>query len=95
MPEMCFRIRWPNGKVETCYSPSLVVKDFFSPGESYPLSDFLQRSRTAFGIASRRVEEKYGFPCSLAADQLARIETATQAFAGIPDARIAIDAFEE
>lgn len=95
MPEMRFHIRWPNGTVETCYSPSLVVKDFFSPGESYALADFLQRSRTAFGIASRRVEEKYGFPCSLAAEQLARIEAAAQAFAGIPEARIAIDAFEE
>ena len=95
MPEIQFRIRWPNGTVETCYSPSLVVKDFFSPGESYPLADFLQRSRTAFGIASQRVEEKYGFPCSRAAEQLARIETAAKAFASIPTARIAIDAFEE
>ena len=40
MPEMRFHIRWPDGAVETCYSPSLVVKDFFSPGESYPLADF-------------------------------------------------------
>jgi uncharacterized repeat protein (TIGR04042 family) len=95
MPEMQFRIRWPNGTVETCYSPSLVVKDFFSPGESYPLADFLQRSRTAFGIASQRVEEKYGFPCSRAAEQLARIEAAAKTFAGLPAARIAIDAFEE
>ena len=95
MPEMRFHIRWPNGAAEICYSPSLVVKDFFSPGESYPLADFLQRSRTAFGIASRRVEEKYGFPCSRAANQLARIEAAARAFADIPEARIAVDAFEE
>jgi uncharacterized repeat protein (TIGR04042 family) len=95
MPEIRFRIRWPDGKVETCYSPSLVVKDFFSPGETYALADFLQRSRTAFGIASKRVEEKYGFPCSRAADQLDRIETAAQPFAGMPAARIAVDAFEE
>jgi len=26
MPEMRFRIRWPDGVAETCYSPSLVVK---------------------------------------------------------------------
>ena len=26
MPEMRFFIRWPDGKAETCYSPSLVVK---------------------------------------------------------------------
>ena len=35
MPEMLFRIRWPDGTAEDCYSPSLVIKDFFAPGESY------------------------------------------------------------
>ena len=60
MPEMRFVIRWPDGVVESCYSPSLVVKEFFAPGESYPLADFVERSRTALHIASERVEAKYG-----------------------------------
>ena len=35
----------------TCYSPSLVIKDFFAVGQSYPLPDFLRRSREALTIA--------------------------------------------
>ena len=95
MPEMRFFIRWPDGKAETCYSPSLVVKDFLSPGKTYPLADFVERSRTALTIASDRVEEKYGWPCSRAEAQRARIETAAKAFAKVPDPRVTVDAFEE
>jgi uncharacterized repeat protein (TIGR04042 family) len=95
MPEMHFRIRWPDGTPETCYSPSLVVKDYLAPGESYPLTDFLARSRTALRIASERVNAKYGHPCSRALAQLARIESAANVFANVPDACVAVDAFEE
>jgi uncharacterized repeat protein (TIGR04042 family) len=95
MPEMRFHIRWPDGTPETCYSPSLVIKDYFSVGADYPLADFLERSRTALAIASDRVKAKYGMPCRRALAQLARIETAAGAFAGIPDARVAIDGFDE
>jgi uncharacterized repeat protein (TIGR04042 family) len=95
MPEMRFLIRWPDGTAEACYSPSLVVKDYLSPGESYPLADFLVRSRTALNIASERVKAKYGFACSSAMDQLARIETAARTFSHLPDARVSVDAFEE
>ena len=52
MPEMRFRIRWPDGRLETCYSPSLVVKDYLVEGESYTLADFLDRSRAALSIAA-------------------------------------------
>ena len=95
MPEMRFRVRWPNGMVEECYSPSLVVKDFLSVGESYPLADFLGRSRAMFNIANDRVRAKYGYACSQAVTQLARIETAAGAFGDVPDARVTVDAFEE
>jgi uncharacterized repeat protein (TIGR04042 family) len=95
MPEMRFLIRWPDGSAEACYSPSLVVKDYLSPGEGYALADFVARSRTALNIASERVEEKYGWPCSRAMAQLARIETAAGAFSALPDARVAVDVFEE
>jgi uncharacterized repeat protein (TIGR04042 family) len=95
MPEMRFHIRWPDGTPETCYSPSLVIKDYFSVGADYPLADFLERSRTALAIASDRVKAKYGMPCRRALAQLARIETAAGAFTGISDARVAIDGFDE
>lgn len=58
MPEMRFVVRWPDGRRESCYSPSLVIKDFLREGESYPVSDFLQRSREALQIASERVKAK-------------------------------------
>jgi uncharacterized repeat protein (TIGR04042 family) len=95
MPEMRFLIRWPDGRAESCYSPSLVVKDYLVPGETYPLPDFIERSRAMLNIASERVRAKYGFACSSAMDQLARIETAAAAFAHLPDARVTVDGFEE
>jgi uncharacterized repeat protein (TIGR04042 family) len=95
MPEMRFCIRWPDGTAETCYSPSLVIKDYFSVGESYPLADFLARSRAALNIANERVRAKYGFACSQAITQLARIESAATAFGDDADARVTVDAFEE
>jgi uncharacterized repeat protein (TIGR04042 family) len=95
MPEMRFSIRWPDGTAESCYSPSLVIKDFFAPGETYTLEEFVARSRTALNIASERVKAKYGFACSSALDQLARIETAAKSFAHLPEARVRVDAFEE
>jgi uncharacterized repeat protein (TIGR04042 family) len=95
MPEMRFRIRWPDGSVESCYSPSLVIKDYFAVGADYALTDFLARSRTALGIASERVRAKYGISCSRALAQLVRIETMASAFTGDPGARVAVDAFDE
>lgn len=74
MPEIHFQIQWPDGFEETCYSPSLIVKDYFIPNNNYDLDDFVERSRTALNIASDRVQVKYGFPCSLALGQLQKIE---------------------
>jgi uncharacterized repeat protein (TIGR04042 family) len=95
MPEMRFRIRWPDGSSETCYSPSLVIKDYFSVGTAYPLADFLERSRVALGIASERVKAKYGMCCRRAMAQLARIEATAETFTNLPDPRVAVDGFDE
>jgi uncharacterized repeat protein (TIGR04042 family) len=95
MPEMRFFVRWPDGAAEACYSPSLVIKDYFAPGETYPLAEFLARSRVALNIASERVRAKYGRPCSRALAQLARIESAADAFANVRDARVTVEAFRE
>ena len=80
MPEIQFQIQWPDGSQETCYSPSLVVKDYLMVETSYTLEDFLARSRTALQTASQRVQEKYGFPCSLALGQLQRLEAQSARF---------------
>ncbi len=95
MPEMQFDIAWPDGVRETCYSPSLVIKAFLEPGQTYLVADFLERSRTALSIASDRVQVKYGMPCSRALGQLARIEQAARRFAGMPEARIAVLSFHD
>ena len=86
-------ITWPDGHSEECYSPSLVIRDFLAEGESYSVADFLDRSRKALTIASDRVEAKYGYPCSLARGQLARIEHAAGAYLPDADARIRCETF--
>lgn len=79
MPEIRFQVQWPDGDQETCYSPSLVVKDYFEVGKQYALEDFTQRSREAFTIASDRVQAKFGYPCGLAIGQLESILAKAQA----------------
>ena len=61
MPEINFQIQWPDGTKQNCYSPSLIVKKYFTPGETYELTEFVEKSRTALNIASDRVKEAYGF----------------------------------
>jgi glycosyltransferase-like protein/uncharacterized repeat protein (TIGR04042 family) len=90
MPVMHFRIQWPDNREDNCYSPSQVVSDFFTPGETYPVDDFVSRAREALNIASERVREKYGFACSAAMDQLAKIEVDAERFMGEPDARVKV-----
>ena len=75
MPEINFKIQWPDGTEQNCYSPSLVVKKYFNPGETYKLEEFIEKSRTALNIASDRVQKAYGFPCSRALGQIQQIES--------------------
>jgi len=32
MPEIYFRVRWPHGEIQRCYSPSTVIEEFSSSG---------------------------------------------------------------
>jgi uncharacterized repeat protein (TIGR04042 family) len=81
MPEMHFRVEWPNGEVARCYSPSYVVEEHLSVGEAYPVDEFVRRARTALEIGSERVQARYGFACSSAIDQLRVIEATAAALA--------------
>jgi len=92
MPELYFHVRWPDGETQRCYSPSTVIEDYLTPGGVYELGEFVERSRTALGIASDRVREKYGFTCTGALDQLARIEETAAAYASFEGARVAVEA---
>lgn len=80
MPEMRFRVRWPDERESVCYSPSLIIKEYFVPGEAYAVEEFVRRSREALGIASERVKQKYGFYCTGAMGQLAEIEATAAGF---------------
>lgn len=80
MPAMHFHLRWPDRSETRCYSPSLVIKDYLVPGSTYPLPEFLARSREALHIASERVRAKFGYACSMAMDQLAQIEATAERF---------------
>ncbi|MBD1833399.1 hypothetical protein H6F61_12085 [Cyanobacteria bacterium FACHB-472] len=61
MPEIRFH-QLTDGYPETCCSPSLVVKAYFTPNSDYALDAFVERSRTTLKISSDRVQAKYGRP---------------------------------
>lgn len=87
MPEVRFRIRWPDGAVEECYSPSSIVTEYLASGADYTVADFMGRARSALHQASRRVEQIYGRPCGLALGQIAQLENHYKT-AGFPDTAI-------
>jgi uncharacterized repeat protein (TIGR04042 family) len=94
MPEVNFRVRWPDQSQTLCYSPSSTIKTAFVVGEPYSLDEFLQRSRAALSLASDRVQQKYGYFCSSAMQQLEQIERRAAQFAGDEQARIVVESFE-
>lgn len=80
MPEMSVVVRWPDGREQDCYSPSLVMHDHLAEGTSYTVSDFQQRATHALGIASDRVKAKYGFACTSAAATTHQIAAAAASY---------------
>jgi len=88
MPEIRFQVAWPDNSEDSCYSPSLVVKEYFEPNKEYDLVDFVERSRAALNIASDRVKAKYGFPCGLALGQLQEIEAKAAMFAQLDKPKV-------
>ncbi|MEM9079666.1 MAG: hypothetical protein AAGC74_03135 [Verrucomicrobiota bacterium] len=60
MPETPFTIQLPDGSDRTFYSPSSVVKKFFTPGQTLSVSDFLSSATKALTEANNRVREKFG-----------------------------------
>jgi len=80
MPEMTVTVRWPDGRVADCYSPSLVMHDHLQPGVTYRVDEFARRSATALTEASERVRARYGFTCSASAASLERIRSTASTF---------------
>lgn len=95
MPEINFQIEWSDGSQQICYSPSLVIQKYFTPGEEYELQDFLTRARTALHTASDRVKAVYGYPCSLALGQLQQIEAKAKEYEQITPSKVRFIQFLE
>ncbi|MEQ6900974.1 MSMEG_0570 family nitrogen starvation response protein [Nocardioides sp. YIM 152588] len=77
---MTFTVRWPDGRTEDCYSPSLVMHDHLEAGSTYTVAEFTDRSVRALGIASDRVRAKFGFACSSAAATTEQIRRSARAY---------------
>ena len=92
MPAMHFQVRWPDGREDRCYSPSLVVREHLKVGGSYPLPEFVHRVDMALNIASERVRIKYGHACSHALDQLAAIKDTSAGYT--QDSRVIVLSFD-
>lgn len=88
MPEVIFTIQLPDGVTKECYSPSTVVRNYFTAGEELSVSEFLIRSRSALTAASERVREKFGYSCSSAQMQVEEIGKFTAAYPGNATIRI-------
>jgi uncharacterized repeat protein (TIGR04042 family) len=94
MPELHFRVRWPDETESRCYSPSTSVKDFLVAGRTYGLEEFVTLSRQALQHASERVRQKYGYGCGHATYQISEIEECARRFSETPDARVTLVEFE-
>jgi uncharacterized repeat protein (TIGR04042 family) len=95
MPEMRFRIEWPGGEQQTCYSPSLVIKEYFEVGRSYDIVEFATRCREALAIAGERVRQKYGYGCAMAEAEATRLTETAARFRGQPGAQVRVLEFIE
>ncbi|TNE95272.1 MAG: MSMEG_0570 family nitrogen starvation response protein [Gammaproteobacteria bacterium] len=90
MPEMFFHVKWPDDKVETCYSPSSVIENYFDVGCVYRLDKFMALVEKALKEASERVNAKYGYYCSSASDQLRSLRIKADQYSSLPNPEVAI-----
>lgn len=95
MPETTFRIRWPDGEVEDCYSPSTIVTQHLSSATDYPLAEFHARATRALESANARVRARFGMGCAHALHQLAEIDRKVALFAATPAATVRVESFHQ
>lgn len=79
MPEICFRVRWPDDETQRRCSPSTVVEEYVTAGSAHGLAGVVDRSRAALGITGERVGEKFGFCCTGASGRLVQLERTASA----------------
>ena len=73
MPEVRFKLEWPDGQFSTLYSPSTVILDYLRPGESLFVSELEARGIEALRAASERVRARYGFACTRTDEEESRL----------------------
>jgi uncharacterized repeat protein (TIGR04042 family) len=76
------------------YSPSTVVREYFAPGATYDVDEFIRLSRNAMQAASDRVAAVYGHPCSRAGATLAAIEQRASTYLAQPEAAVTVIGFK-
>lgn len=67
MPEMVVAVRWPDGAVQECWSPSLVMHDHLAAGADYTVTEFTDRALRGLAEADDRVRARHGVACTAAA----------------------------
>lgn len=87
MPERYLLVRWPGGPCQRIYSPSAIVEQYFAAGQTYPVAEFVERSREALTIAAEQVKQAYGFPIGHASRSIALIEAHAELF-GLGDVTV-------
>lgn len=78
MPAVHFEIRWPDGEQCQYYSPSTVIHEYLKAGMQCQQPEFEKIIHTVLTQASERVFQRFGYYCSAAGDELARIELKLQ-----------------
>ncbi|NVM53054.1 MAG: hypothetical protein HWN66_05080 [Candidatus Helarchaeota archaeon] len=63
MPLTTVAIEISNGKMETLYYPSSVVKDFFQVDQQLKFLEFVELALNSLKESDKRVTAKYGYPC--------------------------------
>jgi uncharacterized repeat protein (TIGR04042 family) len=82
MPEVLLTLEWPDGQRSQLYSPSSVILNFLPPGQSLQVRELLRRGEEALLEASERVRARYGFSCTRAEEERARLRQQGEAFDG-------------
>jgi putative flavoprotein involved in K+ transport len=67
MPQVHFRIRWLDGSLQSCTSPSRTIERVLCAGGSYPVEEFVRRATGALVAGSERVRARYGYACTASA----------------------------
>ena len=80
MPVVSFQVTLPDGSIERCSSPSRAITEYLDAKE-YRIDEFQRAVTAGLEEASNRVQKKFGFACSAAAEQLQIIEQRVAGFA--------------